>query len=73
MNREKYSDTSRCFWQFKRDESPANDADLDVTNGVFNSESFKYKATLVAKTANAAAGNNFVKKTQNSCFIKVFE
>ena len=60
--RDNYSDTSRNFWWFKRDESPANNADLDVTNGVFNSESFKYKATLVAKTANAAAGSSFVKK-----------
>ena len=37
-----YSDTSGSLWQFKRDEVPANNADLAVgNNGVFNSQSFK--------------------------------
>ena len=44
-----YSDTSGSLWQFKRDEVPANNIDLSVDN----SKSFKYKAALVGKTANA--------------------
>ena len=33
-----YSDTLESLWQFKRDDVPANDADLAVdNNGLFNS------------------------------------
>ena len=32
-----YSDTSGSLWQFKREEPPANNVDLNVNNGVFNS------------------------------------
>ena len=49
-----YSDTSRSLWQFKRDEVPANNADLIINN----SQSFKYKAALLGKTADAAANTN---------------
>ena len=55
-----YSDTSGSLWQFKRDEVPNNDADLSIDN----SESFKYKAAIVGKTADAAGGNTFVKNTK---------
>ena len=41
-----YSDTSGRLWQFKRDEVPANNADLTINN----SQSFKYKAALAGKT-----------------------
>ena len=44
-----YLDTSGSFWQFKRDEVPANNADLTIDN----SQSFKYKAALLGKTADA--------------------
>ena len=40
-----YSDISGSLWQFKRDEVPANNADLSIDN----SKSFKYKAALVRK------------------------
>ena len=50
-----YSDTSGSLWQFKRDEVPANNADLTINN----SQSFKYKAALVRKTANHNNGNRF--------------
>ena len=53
-----YSDTSQSFSQFKRDEVPANDADLTDTN----SDSFKYKAALVGKPANAVNNTN--------CFVQ---
>ena len=55
-----YSDTSGSLWQFKRDEVPNNDADLSIDN----SKSFKYKAAIVGKTADAAGGNTFVKNTK---------
>ena len=43
-----YLDTSGSFWQFKRDDVPVKNADLTIDC----SRSFKYKATLVGKTAN---------------------
>ena len=49
-----YSDTSGSLWQFKRDEVPANNADLTIDN----SQSFKYKAALLEKTANAVNNTN---------------
>ena len=56
-----YSDTSASLWQFKRDEVPADNADLTDTN----SDSFKYKAALVGKTANAVNNtNSFIKNTK---------
>ena len=57
---ENYSDTSESLWQFKRDEAPANNADL-TTN---NFKSFEYKAVLVGKTADNANNNSFVKNTK---------
>ena len=66
-----YSDTSGSLWQFKRNEVPDNNANLTVNdNGIFNSQSFKYKATPVEKIANADGGNSFV-KNKNSCSIKI--
>ena len=44
-----YSDTSGSLWQFKRDEVPANNTDLTINN----SHSFKYKAALSGKIADA--------------------
>ena len=56
-----YSGTSGSLWQFKRDEVPPNDADLSIDN----SQSFKYKAALVGKTANAVTDtNSSVKNTK---------
>ena len=56
-----YSDTSGRLWQFKRDEVSNNNADLTIDN----SQSFKYKAALVGKTANAVNNtNSSVKNTK---------
>ena len=44
-----YSDTSGSLWQSKRDEIPASNSDLTINN----SQSFKYKAALLGKTADA--------------------
>ena len=49
-----YSDTSGSLWQFKRDEVPADNADLTINN----SQSFKYKAALLGKTADAVNNTN---------------
>ena len=40
--RDNYSDTSGSLWQFRREEVPANIADLTIDN----SESFKHKAAI---------------------------
>ena len=56
-----YSDTSRSLWQFKRYEVTDKDADLTINN----SQSFKYKAALLGKTANAVNNtNSSVKETK---------
>ena len=52
--------TSGSLWQFKRDEVPANSADLAIDN----SESFQNKAALVGKTANHNVGKSSVKDTK---------
>ena len=49
-----YLVTSGILWQFKRGEVPNNDADLTIDN----SQSFKYKAALLGKTANAVNNTN---------------
>ena len=49
-----YSDTSGSLWQFKRNEVLNNNADLTIDN----SQSFKYKAALIEKTANAVNDTN---------------
>ena len=49
-----YSDTSGSLWQFNRDEVPAGSADLTIDN----SQSFKYKAALLGKTADAVNNTN---------------
>ena len=61
-----YSDTSRSLWQFKRDEVPANNADLTINN----SQSFKYKAALLGKTANHNDGKSFVKDAKIAVPLK---
>ena len=49
-----YSDATGSLWQFKRDDVPANNADLSINN----SESFKYKSALVVETEGAAYNTN---------------
>ena len=51
-----YSDTSGCLRQFKRDEVPANNADLTIND----SQSFKYKAAFLGKTADSVNTNSSV-------------
>ena len=49
-----YSDTSESLWQFKRDEVSVDNADLTIDN----SQSFKYKAAVLGKTADAVNNTN---------------
>ena len=58
-NSDNYSDISGTLWQFKIDEAPANNANLATDN----SQSFKYKAALVGKTATNNNGKSSVKTT----------
>ena len=62
-------DTSGRLWQLKRDEYPANNADLFIDN----SKLFKYKADPVWKTTDGVNHTNSSVKTQKQLFIKVFE
>ena len=45
-----YADSSGSLYQFKRDESPMNDAENPLHVALDNSASFKYKATLLGKS-----------------------
>ena len=49
-----YSYTSGSLWQFKRDKVTNKDVDVSINN----SQSFKYKAALLGKTANAVNNTN---------------
>ena len=60
---ENYSDTSGRLQQFKRDEVPPNNNDLAVDN----SQSFRNKAVLVGKTANAV--NNTTSSVKNTKIV----
>ena len=52
-----YADSSGSLYQFKRDESPMNNAGNPLNVALHNSTSFKYKASLLGK-ATDADGNN---------------
>ena len=58
-----YSDTSGSLWQFKRDEVPADNADLTADN----SQSLRYQAALVGKAADAV--NNTNSSAKNSKIV----
>ena len=49
-----YSETSGSLWQFKKNEVPAGNNNLSINN----SQSFKYKAALSGKTADAVNNMN---------------
>ena len=61
-----YSYKSGSLWRYKRDEVPDGNVDLNFDkNGIFNIQSFKYKAALLEKTENAANNtNSYVKNTK---------
>ena len=50
---DKYADSSPSLYQFKRDESPINDAENPLSVALDNSASFKYIASLLGKATDA--------------------
>ena len=55
---DKYSDSSGSLWQFKRDESPMNNAENILNVALDNSTSFKYKASLLGKADDDDDGDD---------------
>ena len=59
-----YSNSSGSLYQFKRDESPMSD-DRNPLNVTFNnSSSFKYKANLLGKAADADGNDRSLRNTK---------
>ena len=56
-----YSDSSGSLWQFKRDESPMNNAGNPLNVALDNSTSFKYKASLLGKATDADGNDRSLK------------
>ena len=67
-----YGDSTGSLYQFKRDESPLNDAGNPKNFALDNSTSFKYKASLLGKTTDADGNDRSLKNTKNICFTEIF-
>ena len=63
-NSDNYADSSGSLYQFKRDESPMNDAGNPNNVALDNSASFKYKASLLGKATDADGNDRSLKKTK---------
>ena len=61
---ENYADSSGRLYQFKRDESPMNDAGNPNNVTLDNSTSFKYKASLLGKATGADGNDRSFKNTK---------
>ena len=59
-----YADSSGSLYQFKRDESPMNDAENPNSVALDNSTSFKYKASLLGKATDADSNDRSLKNTK---------
>ena len=59
-----YADSSGSLYQFKRDESPMNDAENPLNVALDNSTSFKCKASLLGKATDADGNNRSLKNTK---------
>ena len=59
-----YADSSGSLYQFKRDESPMNDAENSLNIALDNSTSFKYKTSLLGKATNADGNDKSLKNTE---------
>ena len=59
-----YADSSGSLYQFKRDESPINDAGNPNNVALDNSTSFKYKASLLRKADDADGNDRSLKNTK---------
>ena len=56
-----YADSSRSLYQFKRGESPMNNAGNPLNVALNNSTSFKYKASLLGKATDADGNDRSLK------------
>ena len=59
-----YADSSGRLYQFKRDESPMNDAGNPLNVALDNSTSFKYKASLLGKADDDDGNDRSLKDTK---------
>ena len=59
-----YADSSGSLYQFKRDESPLNDAVNPNNVALDNSASFKYKASLLGRATDADGNGRSLKNTK---------
>ena len=59
-----YADSSGSLYQFKRDESPMNNAGNPNNVALDNSTSFKYKASLLGKADDADGNDRSLKNTK---------
>ena len=59
-----YADFSESLHQFKRDESPMNDAENPLNVALDNSTSFKYTASLLGKATDADGNDRSLKNTK---------
>ena len=59
-----YADSSGSLYQFKRDESPMNDAENPLNVASDNSTFFKYKASLLGKATDADGDDRSLKNTK---------
>ena len=59
-----YADSSGSLYQFKRDESPINDAENPLNVASDNSTSFKYKASLLGEATDADGNDRPLKNAK---------
>ena len=59
-----YADSSGSLYQFKRNESPMNDAGNLNNVALENSASFKYKASLLEKATDTDSNDRSLKNTK---------
>ena len=65
-----YADSSGTLYQFKRDESPMNDAGNTLNVASDNSISFKYKASLSGKATDADGNDRSLENTKTVVPLK---
>ena len=66
------ADSSGSLYQFKRDESPVNDARNHLNVAVDNSTSFKYKANLLEKATDDDGNDRSLKNAKIVVPLEIF-
>ena len=67
-----YSDTSGSLYQFKRDESPTNNAGNPINVPINNSSSFKYKSGILGKATLTDGNDRSLKNVKIVVPLKYF-